>query len=288
MSAPRLRVSRTLGRAGPPRGCRRRGLRVGLVAASRVLAGPAPGRPAVSEAPAAPAASRARPVLHCPSVRGPRARAGGARMIFHGYYADVPADEVDRFVRSQELGRLVTVGEDGTPHVGLYPFVVSGDLVELHIVREDEQAADLRARPRCVFEVDEVLAVIPSYWVHPEYAGAATAYHRTAIFECLGSVSEEPEAVAAQQLRLLAKHQEECGFRSLAGGDPLYAGHLARLAALGLQVLRRRVKFKLGQNRPVETRRRVIAELRKRGRPNDARAADALEWTIARSTPPST
>jgi len=209
-------------------------------------------------------------------------------MIFHGYYADVPADEVDRFVRSQELGRLVTVGEDGTPHVGLYPFVVSGDLVELHIVREDEQAADLRARPRCVFEVDEVLAVIPSYWVHPEYAGAATAYHRTTIFECLGSVSEEPEAVAAQQLRLLAKHQQEGGFRSLAVGDPLYAGHLARLAALGLQVLRRRVKFKLGQNRPVETRRRVIAELRKRGRPNDARAADALEWTIARSTSPST
>jgi len=208
-------------------------------------------------------------------------------MIFHGYYADVPADEVDRFVRSQELGRLVTVGEDGTPHVGLYPFIVSGNLIELHIVREDEQAADLRARPRCVFEVDEVLALIPSYWVHPEYAGAATAYHRTVIFECLGSVSEEPEAVAAQQLRLLAKHQEEGGFRSLAVGDPLYAGHLARLAALGLQVLRRRVKFKLGQNRPVETRQRVIAELRKRGRPNDARAADALEWTIAHSAPPS-
>jgi len=208
-------------------------------------------------------------------------------MIFHGYYADVPADEVDRFVRSQELGRLVTVGEDGTPHVGLYPFIVSGNLIELHIVREDEQAADLRARPRCVFEVDEVLAVIPSYWVHPEYAGAATAYHRTVIFECLGSVSEEPEAVAAQQLRLLAKHQAEGGFRSLAVGDPLYAGHLARLAALGLQVLRRRVKFKLGQNRPVETRRRVIAELRKRGRPNDSRAADALEWTIPRSAPPS-
>jgi transcriptional regulator len=206
-------------------------------------------------------------------------------MIFHGYYADVPADEVDRFVRSQELGRLVTVGEDGTPHVGLYPFVVSGDLIELHLVREDEQAGDLRARPRCVFEVDEVLAVIPSYWVHPEYAGAATAYHRTVIFECLGSVSEAPEAVAAQQLRLLAKHQQEGGFRSLAVGDPLYAGHLARLAALGLEVLRRRVKFKLGQNRPVETRRRVIAELRKRGRPNDARAADALEWTIGRSAP---
>src|SRR5438105_6689270 len=163
MSAPRLRVSRTLGRAGPPRGCRRRGLRVGLVAASRVLAGPAPGRPAVSEAPAAPAASRARPVLHCPSVRGPRARAGGARMIFHGYYADVPADEVDRFVRSQELGRLVTVGEDGTPHVGLYPFIVSGNLIKLHLVRQFEQASDLRAQPHCVIELDDVLATIHPY-----------------------------------------------------------------------------------------------------------------------------
>jgi len=204
-------------------------------------------------------------------------------MIFHDYYADIAADEVDRFVCSQEIGRLVTVGADGTPHLGLYPFVADGDAIELHLVREDEQVADLTARPRCLFEVDEVLAVIPSYWVHPEYAGAATAYHRTVIFECVGSVREEPAAVAAQQGRLLAKHQHEGGFRRLDVGDPLYAGALARLAAIGLRVVRRRVKWKLGQNRPVEARRRVVAELRKRGRPNDARAADALEWTIARS-----
>src|SRR2546427_8565177 len=121
MFAPQLRVSRRLGRLGPPRGCRRRGLRASLVAASRVLAGPGARSAVGSEALDTPAACRGGPVLHCPSVRGPLARAGGARMIFHGYYADVPADEVDRLVRSQGLGRLVTVGEDGTPHVGLYP-----------------------------------------------------------------------------------------------------------------------------------------------------------------------
>jgi uncharacterized protein len=204
-------------------------------------------------------------------------------MIFHPYYSDVPADEIDRFVRSQELGRLVTVGGDGTPHIGLYPFVAGRELIELHLVREDEQVADVRSRPRCLFEVDEVLAVIPSYWVHPEYAGAATAYHRTVIFECEGSVVEEPAAVALQQGRLLARHQPERGFRSLDAGDPLYAGAIAQLAAVRLEVRRCRVKFKLGQNRPVEARRRVVAELRRRGRPNDARAAEALEWTIAQS-----
>ena len=203
-------------------------------------------------------------------------------MIFHDYYTDIARDDVDRFVGSQEMGRLVTVGEDGTPHLGLYNFVYDGTVVELHLVRADEQVADLKARPRCLFEVDEILAVIPSHWVHPEYAGSATAYHRTAIFECGGAVAEDPAEVLAQQVRLLAKHQPEGGYRPLGVEDPLYRGALGQLAAVRLQVTAVRAKFKLAQNRPVEARRKIIALLRQRGRPGDGRAADALEWTIDR------
>ena len=201
-------------------------------------------------------------------------------MIFHDYYANVPRDEVDRLVQSQELARLITVGHDGMPHVGLYPFVYDGKTADLHLVRSDEQIKDLKARARCVLEVDDVLAVIPSYWVHPEYAGAATAYHRTVIFECEARVLEDPDAVAAQQQRLLARYQPEGGFRPLDPTNPLYRGAMAQLAAVTLQIIGWRAKFKLGQNRPVEARRQVIAELRRRGRPNDGRAADALQWTI--------
>lgn len=207
-------------------------------------------------------------------------------MIFHGYYADVPADEIGRFVAAQELGRLVTVGEEGTPHLGLYPFVSDGRGFDIHLVRRDEQIADLKARARCLFEVDEVLAVIPSYWVHPEYAGSATAYHRTVVFECRATVCEEPAAVAAQQLRLLARYQPEGGFRPLGLEDPLYRGALEQLAAVSLEITRARPKFKLGQNRSPEARRRVIAELRRRGRASDPRAADALEWTLNGRTHP--
>ena len=203
-------------------------------------------------------------------------------MIFHDYYADIARDEVDRFVQSQEMGRLVTMGEDGTPHLGLYNFVYDGISLELHLVRADEQVADLKARPRCLFEVDEILAVIPSHWVHPEYAGSATAYHRTAIFECGGAVAEDPAEVLAQQVRLLAKHQPEGGYRALGVEDPLYRGALGQLAAVRLQVTAVRAKFKLAQNRPVEARRKIIALLRQRGRPGDGRAADALQWTIDR------
>jgi predicted FMN-binding regulatory protein PaiB len=49
-----------------------------------------------------------------------------------------------------------------------------------------------------------------------------------------------------------------------------------------LEIKDRRVKFKLGQNRSATVRARIVAEMHKRGRPNDARAADALQWTIER------
>jgi predicted FMN-binding regulatory protein PaiB len=203
-------------------------------------------------------------------------------MIFHDVYTDIPRDEIDRFVSTQALGRLVTVGGDGTPHVGLYPFFRDGDVIELHLVRRDEQIADLKARPRCVFEVDEILTVIPSYWVHPESAVSATAYHRTVIFETTAVVSEDAAGIAAQQRRLMAKHQPEGGFREVTPDDPLYKSAIAMIAAVTLTVTACRPKFKLAQNRPVEVRLRVIAELRKRGLPGDARAADALQWTVDR------
>ena len=202
-------------------------------------------------------------------------------MIFHAYYAEIPRSEIDRFVETQELARLVTLGDDGMPHIGLYPFVYDGTALDLHLVRADEQIQDLKRRPRCVLELDEVLGVIPSYWVHPQYAGSATAYHRTVIFECSATVIEDPAAVAAQQVRLLTRYQPEGGFKPLDPADPLYRGALAQLAAARFEITRCRAKFKLGQNRPAETRRRVIAELRQRGRPSDLRAADALEWTLS-------
>ena len=201
-------------------------------------------------------------------------------MIFHDVYADVPAAELERFVRAQELGRLVTVAADGAPHIGLYPFTYDGAAFEIHLVRGDEQIADLRTHRRCLFEVDEVLAVIPSYWVHPENAIMATAYHRTVMFDCEATVSDDATELAAQQMRLLARYQPEGGFRPVTPDDPMYRGAIHHIAAVRLDIRSRRAKFKLAQNRPLDARATIVDELRKRNRPNDERAAQALVWTI--------
>jgi predicted FMN-binding regulatory protein PaiB len=78
----------------------------------------------------------------------------------------------------------------------------------------------------------------------------------------------------------MRRYQPEGGFRAIDPGDPLYRGALRQLVAVRLAVERVKVKFKLGQNRPPETRRKIVEFLRERGRPNDVRAAAALESTL--------
>lgn len=201
-------------------------------------------------------------------------------MIFYDVYSDVPEDAVRAFVSGQRLGRLVTAGTSGQPHIGLYPFLFIEDRVELHLNRSDELLADLRDNPRCVFETDEVLGTIPSHWINESNAVFATAYHRTVIFECEAELSDDVEALAAQMQRMMAHYQPEGGHNPVSTEHAIYRGPLGMLTAITLRVRTRKVKWKLAQNRDRVTRERIIAKLRQRGGPGDGAAADALQWTL--------
>ena len=201
-------------------------------------------------------------------------------MIFNDYYADIPEDALRAFIDSQELCRFVTANADGQPHIGLYPFLFLGPTIEIHLHRADEQLADLRTNKRCTLELDEIHGSIPSHWVHPTNAMFATAYHRTVIFECEAEVSEDHEVLAAQQQRLMARYQPDGGYKPVSADYAMYRGPFNEISALTLTVRERKVKWKLAQNRDRKARERIIGELRKRARPTDAGAADALQWTL--------
>jgi predicted FMN-binding regulatory protein PaiB len=203
-------------------------------------------------------------------------------MKFYDYYADVPEKTLCDFVSKQELGRLVTVDSEGQPHIGLYPFVFLGDRVEMHLHRSDEQLSDLCINAKCAFEVDEIHGTIPSHWIHATNAMFATAYHRTVIFECVAAISEDAAVLGAQQQRLMSHYQPEGGHEPASGGHAMYRGPFNEIAALTLTLRARKVKWKLAQNRDRSTREKLIAALRERGRPTDAGAADALQWTLDR------
>ena len=108
----------------------------------------------------------------------------------------------------------------------------------------------------------------------------ATAYHRTVIFECDAEISEDHAVLGAQQQRLMQHYQPDGGFQPVSAEHAMYRGPFNQIAALTLTVRERKVKWKLAQNRDRDTRTKLIAELRKRARPTDAGAADALQWTL--------
>jgi len=201
-------------------------------------------------------------------------------MIHYDYYADVPDDAVADFVRSARLARLVTVGDASMPHIGLYPFFPVDGGFELHLHKADEQIADLRRSPACLLEIDDVLSTIPSYFVDPENAVFATAYHKTATFECAATLVDDPEEMAAQQARIISRYQPEGRYRPVRTDEPMYGDFLRVLVGVRLAIEARKVKFKIGQNRDLATRGRIVEQLRARGAVDDARTADALQWTI--------
>lgn len=201
-------------------------------------------------------------------------------MIFYDYYADIPREMIEEFISRQKLGRLATSDSQGQPHIGLYPFLYRGSTIEMHLHREDEQLKDLKTNARCVFELDEILGTIPSNWLHHANAAFATAYYHSVIFECEAIVSDDLQVIAAQQQRLMEQHQPEGGYQAVSAEHAMYTGSLNSIAAISLQICKRKIKWKLAQNRDHLTRVKIVSRLKERGLPSDLAAAEAIQWTI--------
>jgi uncharacterized protein len=202
-------------------------------------------------------------------------------MIYHRFY-EVPEDDIAALITNQIAGRLITIGDNGTPHVGVFPFLHRDNRIEVHLAEGDEQLADLRRGSSCVFEIGDVLAYIPSYWEDEHNASGADIYHRTVVVEGAAELLTSADVVAEHLRSLLSRYQPEGRYVAVDADHEMYARMLRRLTVVRVSIVRARSKFKLGQQRPIEMRQRIIAALQQRNRPADHIAAEAVSRTVAR------
>lgn len=188
----------------------------------------------------------------------------------------VDPDAVEAFVAGQRHGTLIAAPPGGYPQASILPFTKRGDLIELHCVQADLTFKAVLENPRVTFLVEDFLAFSRHDWVDPSDGARATLNFRAVLFECEASVSTEPEAVAGALARLVEAYEPGASYTPIRDGD-FYGPRLRMLAAVQLRVLRAQAKFKTGPAAPVEVKRRVIAGLRERANPGDARAADVIE-----------
>jgi len=186
-------------------------------------------------------------------------------------------EEIDGFLASQRLGRLIVVGADGWPQVGLQPYTWDRGVLEVHLVNSDEQLAALRGQAQAVFEVDDVLSAAPSHWLDEEDATNADHFYRCVILRGPMSLSSDIAGVESHLQRLLAKYQPEGRYAPIDKNDPRYGKYMAALTLVRIDAQDIRSKFKLAQRTSEEDRAEIVRQLRERADARDLKSVDAIE-----------
>lgn len=200
------------------------------------------------------------------------------------YYPDqVEADTaaLDAFLKSLPICTLVTGSGAKIQHGMFNPLVKDRDpnQIELHLNRADQQIKDIAENPNVKLIFNEFLTMIPSYWVDANDGSFATMYYRYVEIDCQAQLVEDHAEFADLLNRLMHRYQPEGKFTPVDMAHELYTVMPKWIVGLRCEILKVTSKFKLGQNRDLPTRRRIIENLRARNGPGDARTAEILvDW----------
>jgi nitroimidazol reductase NimA-like FMN-containing flavoprotein (pyridoxamine 5'-phosphate oxidase superfamily)/N-acetylglutamate synthase-like GNAT family acetyltransferase len=169
---------------------------------------------------------------------------------------------------------LATTGEDGHPILRVVHAVVDGDVVAFHAAPAGEKMEALGRQ--AVVSAHEVVAEIPSWFLDPERACPATTFYLSAQVDGILEPIEDLARKARILQALMTKYQPEGLHVPIRAKDPLYTKALKGLLVAGVHLDNLACKVKLGQNRKLAERTRIVEQLWRRGGPGDARAVDLL------------
>lgn len=195
------------------------------------------------------------------------------------------AEGIALLERAQSV-HVATTDPLGRPVLKAVHGVVRGDHLYWHGSPGGEKA---RCTGRmAVVSAHEVVAEIPSHWVHPERACPATTYYRSVQVHGVLEAVESPVEVAAALQALMDRYQPDGGFVPILHDHPLYRDELRRVLVVRVSLRDITAKGKLGQNRTPEEIRRIVERLWQRGTPRDLRAIDTVLASHPASAVPET
>ena len=194
-------------------------------------------------------------------------------MLIHEWDASSDGAQWRAFLATHGFGDLVAGGRNrDLPVVVPTQFVVSGDEVLVHLVQANPIWAAIEENPHVLLCVAGDWAFIPSSWKvigeeDPRY-GIPTTYYAAVQVAGRATVLRDPEDIAAVLRAQLADLQPDEPVV-----DPTEHGaRLKAIAAMRIEIVDVRAKFKYGGNVDVAHREAVEARLSARDAPGDAAA----------------
>jgi nitroimidazol reductase NimA-like FMN-containing flavoprotein (pyridoxamine 5'-phosphate oxidase superfamily)/GNAT superfamily N-acetyltransferase len=169
---------------------------------------------------------------------------------------------------------LASTGDDGRPILRVLHGVVDEFGIAFHgaAAGEKHEAVGRAA----VVSAEEVVALLPSYFVDPERACPATTYYRSV--QAHGRIErvDEPAVKARVLAALMQKLQPEGGHVPIDADHPLYRNAVRGISILRVRFERIDGKAKLGQNRKPEELAAILERLWRRGAPGDPEAVERV------------
>jgi transcriptional regulator len=183
------------------------------------------------------------------------------------------------FVEANQFGHLIAAGRGReVPVVVPTQFVLDGDTVWLHLVRQNPIFDALAENPRALMSIAADWAFIPSAWKaigdEDPALGIPTTYYAAVQLIGLATVHDErsaPASVTSILRRQLAAFQPDIPIADPARAHPK---RVTTILGISIAVDRVLAKFKYGGNVDEAHRRAVVSQLSARGAPGDAAAAD--------------
>lgn len=125
-------------------------------------------------------------------------------------------DRIVRFLQEERIGRFVTIDKNGFPFVAPMNFVYFNSSIYVHGFPKGEKYENIKANPKCGFEVDRELAFLPSYFFEPptDASKTDTLYISVVVKGTADLVTENVEKAAALNA-LMEKNQIEGRYEKL-------------------------------------------------------------------------
>jgi len=204
-------------------------------------------------------------------------------VFIHGWDSGV-GDEWRTFVASHGFGELVAGGRGrDVPVVVPTQFVVEGDEVLIHLLRQNPIWAAIDENPNVLLCVSGDWAFIPSDWKtigdEPPEQGIPTTYYASVQLQGTAERIDDPDGIA-EVLRAQLAHLQP-GTDVVDPAD--HGARLRAIRAMRMAISEVRSKFKYGGNVDAEHRLAVADRLDDRDAPGDRAAAEHVRRRLSAS-----
>jgi nitroimidazol reductase NimA-like FMN-containing flavoprotein (pyridoxamine 5'-phosphate oxidase superfamily) len=186
---------------------------------------------------------------------------------------------MEEVLKNTDVGYLSFNGPDGWPRVTALNFFYDGRIL-WHGAVAGERFECLKRDPRATFSAVSLQLYLPSHLLSEENATSATAAFKSVAVRGQCAAIDDPEERCNILNRLMEKYQPEGRFKKITPADPLYSKVLKATGVYALKVEEMSGKFKFGQNKSSEDRRKIAEILKRRGSPLDQEVAEEILKTL--------